>query len=86
MDNIDNNTSKIRRVTVGLDMNNQMSYLLGAKHSVYIDEKKELRKIKLIRETDNHFLIYLEGEVVDEAQLWKKLPKNNMTTVEFIID
>jgi hypothetical protein len=85
MENIDNNSSKIRRVTVGLDMNNQMSYLLGAKHSVFVEDKKELRKIQNIKETDNHFLIYLEGEN-NEIQLWKKLPKNNMTTVEFIID
>lgn len=77
--------NKIRRVSVGLDMNNQMSYYLGSRHSFYIEGEKKTREINNIMETETHFLIYLEGEN-NEIQLWKKIPKNNQTTVEYIID
>jgi hypothetical protein len=79
------NNNKIRRVSVGLDMNNQMSYYLGSRHNFYIDGDKKTREINNILETETHFLIYLEGEN-NEIQLWKKIPKNNQTTVEYIID
>lgn len=80
-----NNGNKIRRVTVGTDLNNQMSYFLGSKHSFFIDGTRTAREIQNIMETEDHFLIYLLGDN-NEIQLWKKIPKNNFTTVEYIID
>jgi hypothetical protein len=82
---MENNSNKIRRVSVGTDMNNQMSYFLGSKHSFFIDGAKTTREIQNILETEEHYFIYLLGHD-NEVQLWKKLPKNNFTTVEYVID
>jgi hypothetical protein len=82
---MNNITNKIRKISVGLDMNNQMSYFLGSKHTFYIDGDKISREIQNILEDEEHYFIYLLGEN-NEIQLWKKLPKNNLTTVEYVID
>jgi hypothetical protein len=82
MNNIYN---KIRRITVGLDMHNQMSYYLGSKHNFFIEKEKVTREIHNILEEEDHYLVYLLAPN-NEVQLWKKLPKNNLTTVEYVID
>jgi hypothetical protein len=80
-----NTGNKIRRITVGTDMNNQMSYTVGGKHTFFVDGEKTAREVRNIQETEDYFFIYLLGSN-NEVQLWKRLPKNNMTTVEFVID
>lgn len=82
MNNISN---KIRKISVGLDLNNQMNYFLGSKHTFYVDGQKIVKEVQNILEKENHYLIYVLGEN-NEIQLWKQLPKNNLTTVEFVID
>lgn len=78
-------SNKIRKISVGLDMKNQMSYSLGSKHGFTVDKERIAKEIVNIMEDEEHYLIYLLGEN-NEVQLWKKLPKNNLTTVEFVID
>lgn len=82
---MDNTGNKIRRVTVGTDMNNQMSYTVGGKHTFFVDNEKTTREVINIKETEDSYLIYLLGND-NEVQLWKKLPINNATTVEYVID
>ncbi len=85
MGNTSNTSNKIRRVSVGTEMNNQMSYTVGGKHTFFVDGEKTAREVRNIQETEDAYLIYLLGND-NEVQLWKKLPKNNATTVEYVID
>lgn len=82
---MDNTSNKIRKISVGLDMNNQMSYFLGSKHTFYIDGQKATKEVQNILEKEEHYFIYVLGDD-NEIQLWKKLPKNNLTTIEYVID
>jgi hypothetical protein len=77
--------SNIRKVTIGTEINTQMSYSLGSKHSFFLDGQKVSREIHNIIENENSFFIYIINPE-QEVQLWKKLPKNNSTTVEYVID
>ncbi len=82
---MDNTSNKIRSITVGTDMNSQMSYRIGTRHSFRIDGEIITREVINIKEIEDSYLIYLLGND-NEVQLWKKLPKNNATTVEYVID
>lgn len=78
-------SNKIRKITVGLEMHNQMNYILDTMHNFTVEGEKQKRQIKNILEEDDSYLIYLLGEN-NEVQLWKKIPKNDLTTVEYVID
>jgi hypothetical protein len=78
-------SNKIRKISIGTELNSLMSYSLGSKHNFYVDGQKVVREIQNITETETAYLIYLLG-TENEIQLWKKLPKNNSTTVEYVID
>lgn len=82
---MNNFSNKIRKVTVGNEINNQMNYVVGSMHTFFIEGERQKREIRDIIETEDHYMIYLLGEN-NEVQLWKQLPKNNQTSVEFIID
>lgn len=82
---MDNTGNKIRKITVGTDMKNQMVYSIDTKRMFELEDKtKVFKEIKLISEEEEHYLIYIAED--REIQLWKKLPKNNLTTVEYVID
>jgi hypothetical protein len=83
---MDNTSNKIRKITVGPDMSNQMVYSIDSKRPFFLEDgSKVLREIKTILEKEDGFFIYIASEN-NEIQLWKKLPKNNLTTVEYVID
>lgn len=78
---------KVRRVTVGHDKMNCMNYTVGSAHAIPSPDKKDpdMLTISSIEETEHFLLIYLKhGD--DSVQLWKKVPKNQFTTVEYFID
>jgi hypothetical protein len=77
-------TNKIRRITVGLDMKNQMSYYLKGRHTIPVEDQKVTKEITLILEEEKYYLIFLGED--HENQLWKRIPKNDLTTVEYVID
>ena len=74
----------IRRLCVGLDPKNQFIYSIDGEFSVKIKDKQQRISISNIEESEKHFLVYVK--VNDEVQLWKKLPKNDNTTIEFELD
>ena len=63
-----------------------LNLVVGVDHTIYLEgENKPLkRKICLIQETENGYNIYLENG--SERQLWKKMPKNKNTIIEYSID
>lgn len=78
-------SNKIRKISIGTELNSLMSFSLGSKHPFYIDGEKCLREIHNIMEAEEHYMIYLIN-TNGEIQLWKKLPKNSSTSVEYVID
>jgi len=74
----------IRRICIGADPKNQFVYFLGGEHKLLIDGKQRTVTVKEIHETEDSYLIYVTTN--SEVQLWKRLPKNNTTTIEYAID
>lgn len=74
----------IRRLCIGLDPKNQFVYFIGGEHKLMINQKQKVVTVTDIQEAEKHFLIYVNTG--GEVQLWKKLPKNDVTTIEFFID
>lgn len=74
----------IRRLCIGADPKNQFVYFIGGQHQLTIDDKRRTVEVVEIMESEKHFLIYINTG--GETQLWKRLPKNDSTTVEFTID
>lgn len=74
----------IRRLCIGADPKNQFVYFIGGEHQLTIDGKRRTIVVSEILQAEKHFLIYVKSG--DEIQLWKRLPMNNSTTVEFAID
>jgi hypothetical protein len=63
-----------------------LNLIVGVEHTIWLDDigTKVKRKISHIAETEKYLLVYLgDGS---ESQLWKKLPKNNDTIIEYTID
>lgn len=86
--------NEIRKVSVarailienedGTTTEKSLNLIVGVEHTIYIDSQKIKRRICNIEETKNHVLIYLEDG--SASQLWKKLPKNDQTSIEYKID
>lgn len=84
----------IRKVTVsnaitgknedGTDFSKNMIYVLNSEVTVVIENKREKQKIYSIDEDNGRLLIYLTNGV--ENQLWRNLPINNETTIEYDIN
>jgi len=74
----------IRRICIGADPKNQFVYFIGGEHKIYIDGKPRVVIVSEILKTKKHILIYINSG--NETQLWKELPRNDSTTIEFIVD
>jgi len=89
MDNI------IRKITVsnaitgknedGTDYSKNMIYTVNTVVTVVVDGKSEKHTISSIEESeDKRVLIYLSKD--EETQLWRNLPLNSETTIEYVIN
>lgn len=76
--------NKIRRICIGVEPKNQFVYSVGGIFPLKIDQKTKEVKVENIEDSEKYFLIYVNTG--GEVQLWKKIPKNEFTTVEFEID
>lgn len=74
----------IRRLCIGSDPKNQFVYFIGGEHKLFIEGKQRVVTVTEIAEIPKYFLIYVNTG--NEVQLWKKLPKNDQITVEFLLD
>jgi len=74
----------IRRICIGADPKNQFVYFLGGEHKLLIDGKQRVVTVESIQATEKHYLVNVNTG--GEIQLWKKLPKNDVTTEEFLLD
>lgn len=77
--------NKVRKVTVDYGRQNAMLYTVGNEHPIVVDKTPVRLVIASIEETEMTLLIYLKHSD-DSVQLWKKIPKNEFTTVEYFID
>jgi len=76
--------NKIRRLCIGAEVKEQHIYFVDGKQKVYIDGKETFITIHSIEELEKAFSINVL--VNGEVQEWKRIPKNNITTVEFTLD
>lgn len=76
--------NKIRKLSVGKEIKEQFHYILNGKFPVPINGELVQKTISSILENENSYDIYLKSG--NEVQLWKTLPKNDVTAVEFVID
>ena len=74
----------IRRLCIGADPKNQFVYFIGGEHQLTIGGQRKTIVVSEILQAEKHFLIYVNSG--GEVQLWKKLPMNDSTTIEFSID
>lgn len=77
--------NRIRAVFVGKEPDHAMRYIVDNEHKVIIGGKPEKRKISQIIEDAEHFFVYLSN-AENESMMWRKIPKNECTTVEFEIE
>lgn len=77
--------STIRKITVGKEVQNSVSYVVGGKPPfANVAEMKDF-KITQITERDGFYLMFVSNEK-NESHLWKKLPVNDSTSVEYKIE
>jgi hypothetical protein len=76
--------NRIRKLSIGKEVKEQFHFILGSKFPVPIDGKMTDKTISHISENENSYDIYLKSGT--EIQLWKTLPKNDITSVEFVVD
>jgi hypothetical protein len=77
--------STIRKITVGKEIQNSVSYVVGGKPPfASVSEMKDF-KITQIIEKDGFYLMFVSNEK-NESHLWKKLPVNDSTSVEYKIE
>lgn len=88
MENEIRKVSVARAITIEDENGNlvekSLNLIVGIEHTIYIDSERVKRRICNIEETEKHVLIYLEDG--SASQLWKKLPKNDQTSIEYKID
>jgi len=83
-------SNRIRKITIGKEPNSTMNYSLGSSQSVLIESKIQKRIISdmllgknPITEKFVYFVYLTNGE---ETHLWKELPINDVTSLEYVID
>lgn len=76
--------NKIRRLLIGKEVKEQFSYNVGGEQNVFIDNKPVKIMIHSIDETEKHYVVSVKFN--DEIHEWKKLPKNDITTIEYQLD
>lgn len=76
--------NKIRKVSVGAEPRDQFHYIVNGKFPIPINGKMVDKTISEISETKTGYEIYLKSD--GEVQLWKEVPKNDITTKEYFID
>jgi len=74
----------IEKLPSGQVIEKAMAYNVGSEMNIDIDGEQVKKKIYKIDETAKYLLVYLISN--GEYQLWKKLPKNDMTSIEYVID
>ena len=78
--------SNIRKVSVGTNFKESMNYSVGSHHNIYIKGQDKPTNVQVcnIEETEKSYLIYVNNK--DEVHQWKKIPKNDQTSIEYYID
>lgn len=76
--------NKIRRLCIGAEPKNQFIYFVGGDFPLYIEGEKRIVTVESIEESEHHYFINIKTN--GEIQLWKKIPKNNITSEEYLID
>lgn len=76
--------NKIRRLCIGAEVKNQHIYFLDGVQKLRIDGKETNVTISAIDETEKHYIVSVKFN--GEIQEWKKIPKNDITTIEYILD
>ena len=61
-----------------------MVYQVDSEYTVKIDGENVKKKVSQIEETPTHLFVYLKSG--DEFQLWNKIPKNELTIIEYKLD
>ena len=76
--------SEIRKITVGKEIKESVSYIVGGKPPFSnLSDMKDF-KIHQIVEKEPYYLLFVSRG--NESHLWKKLPMNDSTTVEYKIE
>jgi hypothetical protein len=77
----------IRKLSIGKDVRDAIHFVINAEKTVVLSNgKTDKRFINEIKETEFNYLIYVKSDETNEVQLWKKVPKNDFTHVEYIVD
>ena len=76
--------NKIRRLLIGAEIKNQHVYFLDGVQKLRIDGKETNITICAIDETEKHYIVSVKFN--GEIQEWKKIPKNDITTAEYVLD
>jgi hypothetical protein len=77
--------SEIRKITVGKEIKDSVSYVCGGKPPFAKVSGMESFTITQITEKEDKLYIYVTNQK-NETHLWKKLPINDSTTIEYKID
>lgn len=76
--------SFIEKLPNGQVIEKPMVYKVGSIVKLEVDGEMIEKRVHEITETEKHLLVYLSSN--GEFQLWNKLPKNEMTSIEYVID
>ncbi len=76
--------NKIRRLSIGAEITNQFHFIVGGQQNVTIDGEVKRIAIHSIDENETNYSVNMK--IDDEVQEWKRVPKNNITHVEFTLD
>lgn len=78
------NPNSIRKISIGANVKQQFHYIVGSNFPIIKNNKKIDRVISNIEQSEKYYLIYTK--IDDEIQLWKEIPKNEITTHEYEVD
>ena len=76
--------SFINELPSGQIVERPMVYQVDSEYTVRIDGENVKKKVSQIEETPTHLFVYLKSG--DEFQLWNKIPKNELTIIEYKLD
>ena len=76
--------SFVNELPSGQIIERPMVYQVDSQYTVVIDGEQVKKKICQIEESPTHLFVYLQSG--DEFQLWNKIPKNELTIIEYKLD
>jgi len=76
--------NSIRRLSIGKEVKEQFHFVVGGQQNVMIDGSVKKIAIHSIDENETNYSVNMK--IDDEVQEWKRIPKNDITHVEFTLD